>query len=312
MQIWLDGKTYPSHEARISVMSHTLHYGTGVFEGIRSYRTEDGFSAFRLEDHVLRLFRSAEALDMHIPYEPAEVCHAVNRVLEANELLDAYIRPLVFLGEGSMGLDVKAQGKRNPVHLMISAWEWPSYFGQSMPGIRAMLAEHRRVFSSPTLVQAKAAGHYLNSYSAYASAKANGYDEALLLDDEGHLAEATAANLFVVKDGVLRTPFTTSALEGITRDTIITLAKISGYTVMESRIKPDELLDGDEVFLTGTAYEVAPIISVNGQAIGDGSVGPITAQLTKRYQDIVRAMPPSLSHGDGMALTEKAYYTAIQ
>lgn len=312
MQIWLDGKIYPSHAARVSVMSHTLHYGTGVFEGIRSYRTKDGFSAFRLEDHVQRLFRSAEALDMHIAYEPDEVCAAVNRVLEENELLDAYVRPLVFLGEGSMALDVKAQGKRNPLHLMISAWEWPSYFGPAMSGIRAMLAKHRRVFSSPTLVQAKAAGHYLNSYSAYASAKANGYDEALLLDEDGYLAEASAANLFVVKNEVLRTPFTTSALEGITRDTIITLARISGYTVVESRIKPEELFDGDEVFLTGTACEVMPIISVDGCAIGDGSVGPVTAQLSKRYQDIVRAMPSSLSHDDGMPPIEKAHSSAIQ
>ena len=289
MRNWFDGKILNNSDAGISVMSHTLHYGTGVFEGIRSYDTGTGYNVFRLEEHIDRLCRSAQSLRIQIPYSVHELSDAVHHVLDENHLTDAYIRPLVFLGEGNMGLDVDAPGKPNPVHVMISAWKWDSYFSSAaLAGIRATISNYRRVFSDSTLVQAKANGHYLNSYCAHMAAKALGYDEALLMDANGVLAEASASNLFVVRNGTIYTPLLTSAVAGITRDTIIALCREEGYPVIESCISVKEAMSSDEVFLTGTACEVSPIISIDDISVGTGQIGPITRMLSSRYQGVVR------------------------
>jgi len=286
---WFDGKILNDSDAGISVMSHTLHYGTGVFEGIRSYTTETGYNVFRLEEHINRLIRSAKSLRIQIPYTLRELCDAVHLVLKENHLNDAYIRPLVFLGEGNMGLDVDAPGKPNPVHVMISAWKWDSYFNSAaLAGIRATISNYRRVFSDSTLVQAKANGHYLNSYCAHMAAKALGYDEALLMDADGFLAEASASNLFIVKNGTIFTPLLTSALAGITRNTIITLCSEEGFQVIESFITVKDVMNSDEIFLTGTACEVSPVISIDNRPVGTGVVGTITKALFARYQKTVR------------------------
>ncbi|KXS31256.1 MAG: Branched-chain amino acid aminotransferase [Candidatus Gallionella acididurans] len=289
MKNWFDGKILKNLDAGISVMSHTLHYGTGVFEGIRSYKTVTGYNVFRLEEHIDRLIRSAKSLRIQIPYTVRELCEAVHHVLKENHLSDAYIRPLVFLGEGNMGLDVGAPGKPNPVHVMISAWKWDSYFKNSaLAGIHATISNYRRVFSDSTLVQAKANGHYLNSYCAHMAAKALGYDEALLMDADGFLAEASASNLFIVKNGTIYTPLLTSALAGITRDTVITLCREESYPVVESCITVKDVMSSDEIFLTGTACEVSPVISIDGLPVGTGIVGTITKMLSSRYQETVR------------------------
>jgi branched-chain amino acid aminotransferase len=208
MKIWFDGKMRNQGDTPVSVKSHTLHYGTAVFEGIRSYLTSAGATPFKLGEHIERLFRSAHAIGLVIPFSEADLRHAIHQVLGENELADAYIRPLVYLGEGSMGLDVQTIENANPVHVMISAWEWPSYFDHGrMAGIQAMISNHRRVFSSPALAQAKASGHYLGSYCAHMDAKKCSYDEAMLLDEAGYLAEAFSANLFFVSRGEIYTPF---------------------------------------------------------------------------------------------------------
>ncbi len=290
MKVWFDGKIQPVGESTVSVMSHALHYGTAVFEGIRSYKTDFGYSPFKLDAHILRLFRSARAVGLQIPFSEEEIGDAIHQVMIENDLQEAYIRPLAFFGEGSMGLDVKSAARANPTHLMISAWSWPSYFDGPGRGLRATVSVHRRRFSSPTLSQAKAAGHYLSSCCAHMEAKGRGFDEAILLDDENHLAEATAANLFLVRDGLVSTPLPRNALRGITRETVMELARAAGYRVVERSSTVADLLNADEVFLTGTACEVVPVVEVDGQAIGAGTVGSVTFRIARLYaQEIRRA-----------------------
>lgn len=292
MKIWFDGKVHPVGDAPVSVMSHALHYGTAVFEGIRSYKTARGCSPFKLEAHIRRLYKSASAVGLDIPYTEEAIAEAINRVLTENDLQDAYIRPLVFFGAGSMGLDVKTSTSANPTHVMISAWAWPSYFDGPAHGLRAMISNHRRRFSSPNLSQAKASGHYLSSCCAHMEAKAGGYDEALLLDDNDQLAEASAANLFLVHDELISTPPPHNALRGITRDTVMALARNEGYRVVERALSISDLLSADEAFLTGTACEVVPVVTVNGQAIGTGHVGPVAQRIARSYADEVRREQP--------------------
>jgi branched-chain amino acid aminotransferase len=291
MNIWFDGKIHPVGDSPVSVMSHALHYGTAVFEGIRSYKTNLGYSPFKLDAHILRLFRSACAVGLQIPFSEREIAEAINRVMMENDLQEAYIRPLVFFGAGSMGLDVRTTTSANPTHVMISAWSWPSYFDGPGRGLRAVISNHRRRFSSSALSQAKAAGHYLSSCCAHMEAKGRGFDEAILLDDENHLAEASAANLFLVHDGLISTPFPYSALRGITRETVMELARTAGYRVVERSLSVADLLSADEAFLTGTACEVVPVVEVNGQSIGTGSVGRVTSRMAGLYAQEVRREP---------------------
>ncbi len=270
MKIWFDGEIRSQSDTPVSVKSHTLHYGTAVFEGIRSYLTPAGTTPFKLGMHIERLFRSAHALGLEIPFSEGDLRCAVQQVLEENKLTDAYIRPLVFLGEGSMGLDVQTIENANPVHVMISAWEWASYYDHGkMTGIRAVISNYRRVFSSPALAQAKASGHYLGSYCAHMDAKKGGYDEAILLDEAGYLAEASSANLFFVSRGEIFTPFVKHALSGITRQTVMKIGVDNGIRVTEQNCRPFSLLAADEAFLTGTACEIVPVIAVNGQRHGE-------------------------------------------
>lgn len=289
MKIWFDGEIREQRDTPVSVKSHTLHYGTAVFEGIRSYLTPAGATPFKLGEHIGRLFRSAHAVGLDIPFSEADLHLAVHQVLEENGLTDAYIRPLVFLGEGAMGLDVQTIENANPVHVMISAWEWASYFDHGkMAGIRAVISKHRRVFSSSALAQAKASGHYLGSYCAHMDAKKCGYDEAILLDEEGYLAEASSANLFFVSRGEICTPLVKHALNGITRHTVMKIGFDNGIRVTEQNSRPFSLLAADEAFLTGTACEIVPVISVNGKRIGEGKVGEITQLLAQEFSRLVR------------------------
>ncbi len=289
MKIWFDGEVRSQSEVPVSVKSHTLHYGTAVFEGIRSYLTPSGATPFKLDEHLRRLYRSAHAVGLDIPFREDELRGAVHEILDVNELTDAYIRPLVFLGEGSMGLDVKTQKNANPVHVLIFAWDWPNYFDHgNMAGLRATISSHRRVFSSRELAQAKASGHYLGSYSAHMEAKSRGYDEAILLDEDGYLAEASSANLFFVSRGEIYTPLVKHALNGITRETVMKIGVENGIRVTEQNYRPFSLLAADEAFLTGTACEIVPITSVDGQRIGDGKVGEVTKLLAHQYSLLVR------------------------
>ncbi len=283
--IWLDGALVPWREARVHVLTHTLHYGMGVFEGIRAYRTERGTAVFRLQAHTDRLFRSAHILGMPMPWDKDTINEAVLTVIRENGLESCYIRPMCFYGAEGMGL--RADNLR--VHAMIAAWEWGAYLGKENMerGIRVKTSSFTRHHVNITMCKAKANGNYMNSMLALNEALACGYDEALLLDPEGYVAEGSGENVFIVRDGVLHTPELTSALDGITRDTIIRLARAEGMEVRERRISRDEVYIADEAFFTGTAAEVTPIREVDGRVIGGGGRGPVTERLQKRYFDLV-------------------------
>jgi branched-chain amino acid aminotransferase len=296
--IWLDGAMVPWREARVHVLTHTLHYGMGVFEGIRAYRTERGAAIFRLEDHTARLFRSAKILGMTIPYSEATINAACRAAVENNQLDSAYIRPMCFYGAEGMGL----RADNLKVHVMIAAWHWGSYLGQEglENGIRVKTSSYTRHHVNITMCKAKANGNYMNSMLALHEALACGYDEALLLDVDGYVTEGSGENIFIVRDGILYTPELTSALEGITRDTVIRLAGEIGMKVTEKRITRDEVYIADEAFFTGTAAEVTPIRELDGRNIGDGRRGPVCEQLQTLYFDQVHGRrslyPEWLSH----------------
>lgn len=291
MKIWFDGTIRSESETPVSVKSHTLHYGTAVFEGIRSYLTPAGATPFKLGEHIQRLYRSARAVGLDIPFREDELRGAIHQLLDVNDLTDAYIRPLVFFGEGSMGLDVKTETNANSIHVLILAWDWPNYFDhEKMAGLRATVSSHRRVFSTPELAQAKANGHYLASYCAHMEAKARGYDEAILMDEDGYLAEASSANLFFVSRGDIYTPLAKHALNGITRETVMAIGVDNGIRIIEQNHRPFSLLAADEAFLTGTACEIVPVISVDGQRIGEGKVGEVTKLLAHKYSQLVRCV----------------------
>ncbi|MEK9134503.1 MAG: branched-chain amino acid transaminase [Pseudomonadota bacterium] len=288
MKVWLDGVLRDSAEAAIPCLAHTLHYGTGVFEGIRSYSGPQGCFIFRLRDHLERLVNSANTLGITVPYSIDEMEEAVQQLLRVNELRDSYIRPLVFIGEGSMSLDVR-KPPGNRVHTLIAAWEWKSYFGGSpQSGLNVKLGMWKRNFPHPGLNRAKAVGFYVNSYLAHADATSSGYDEAILVDEHDHLAEATAANIFLVMDNRLVTPTIDAALAGITRDTIIEIARDIGLAVEERGIPRADISRADQVFLTGTACEVVPVTKVNGRPIGNNAGVDIARRLAALYQRAVR------------------------
>ena len=283
--IWLDGEFVPWREAKTHVLTHTLHYGMGVFEGVRAYHAEKGTAIFRLQEHTDRLFRSAHILQMPMPYDKETVNKATCEAVSKNNLDSAYIRPMCFYGSEGMGL----RADNLNVHVMVAAWEWGSYLGAEgmEKGIRIRTSSYTRHHVNITMCKAKANGNYMNSMLALKEALDCGYDEALLLDNEGYVAEGSGENIFVVRDGVIYTPDLTSALDGITRSTIIQLAEELGYKVKEKRITRDEVYVADEAFFTGTAAEVTPIREVDNRAIGNGSRGPVTEKLQTLYFDVV-------------------------
>jgi branched-chain amino acid aminotransferase len=290
-QIWLDGQLVPWRQAQVHVLTHTLHYGMGVFEGIRAYHATKGTAIFRLADHIGRLFRSAHILRMPMPYDRAIITAACRSVVRENQLETAYIRPLVFYGSEGMGL----RADNLKTHIVIAAWTWGAYLGQDSQeqGIRIKTSSYARHHVNVTMCKAKASGNYLNSMLALQEALQDGYDEALLLDVDGYVAEGSGENIFIVRDGVLYTPDLTSALEGITRQTLMTLATNMGLRVVEKRITRDEVYVADEAFFTGTAAEVTPIREVDNRRIGTGTRGPVTQKLQAAYFDIVHGRQSS-------------------
>jgi len=284
--IWLDGAMVPWRDARTHVLTHTLHYGMGVFEGIRAYATlQSGTCIFRLSEHIERLFRSAHILRMQMPFDHATLSDACTAVVRENQLDSAYIRPMCFLGSEGMGLRADAL----QTHVMVAAWSWGAYLGADAltNGIRVRTSSFSRHYVNSTMAKAKANGNYMNSMLALREALDDGYDEALMLDPEGYVAEGSAENLFIVRAGVLYTPEATSALEGITRATIMELATEIGIPVRETRITRDAVYVADEAFFTGTAAEVTPIRELDRRVIGSGRAGPITAELQRRYLALV-------------------------
>ena len=283
--IWLDGEFVPWREAKTHVLTHTLHYGMGVFEGVRAYKTDTGTAIFRLEDHTNRLFGSAHILNMAMPYDKATINQACLDSVKNNNLESAYIRPMCFYGSEGMGL----RADNLKVHVMIAAWAWGSYLGKEglENGIRINTSSFTRHHVNITMCKAKANGNYMNSMLALQEALADGYDEALLLDNEGYVAEGSGENIFIVRNGIMYTPDLTSALEGITRETIMQFAAENNILVKEKRITRDEVYVADEAFFTGTAAEVTPIRELDTRQIGAGKRGPITEKLQKRYFDCV-------------------------
>lgn len=284
--IWLDGEFVPWREAKIHVLTHTLHYGMGAFEGVRAYTTGSGTAIFRLLDHTDRLFRSLHILRMNMPYDRDTINAACLDALRKNHLESAYIRPMCFYGAEGMGL----RADNLKVHAIIAAWSWGSYLGSDglEKGIRIKTSSFTRHHVNITMCKAKANGNYINSMLALQEALDCGYDEALLLDNEGYVAEGSGENIFIVRNGALYTPDLTSALEGITRDTIMTLAEECNYRVVEKRLTRDEVYIADEAFFTGTAAEVTPIRELDGRQIGNGQRGPITEKLQTLYFDTVQ------------------------
>ena len=283
--IWLDGEMVPWREAKTHVLTHTLHYGMGVFEGVRAYKTDQGTAIFRLQDHTNRLFNSAKIMRMPMPYSKEQLNDAQRAAVRENNLDSAYIRPMCFYGSEGMGL----RADNLETHAMVAAWTWGSYLGaENMEkGIRIKTSSFNRHHVNVTMCKAKANGNYMNSMLALREALDDGYDEALVLDVDGFVSEGSAENFFLVKDGIIYTPDLTSALDGITRKTVITLARDLGFEVREKRITRDEVYVADEAFFTGTAAEVTPIRELDRRAIGSGTRGPITEQLQTLYLDIV-------------------------
>ena len=298
--IWMDGELRPWREATTHVLTHTLHYGMGVFEGVRAYDAEQGTAIFRLREHTDRLFRSAHILGMPMPWDKDTLNEAQRTVVRENGLQSAYIRPMCFYGSEGMGL----RADNLKVHCIVAAWEWGAYLGKEAleQGIRIHTSSFTRHHVNITMCKAKANGNYMNSMLALSEAMRCGYDEAMLLDAEGYVAEGSGENIFIVRDGVLYTPDLTSALEGITRDTIMTLAAEEGLTVREKRITRDEVYIADEAFFTGTAAEVTPIREVDDRAIGSGSRGPVTERLQSLYFDQVYGRRED--HPDWLTLVE--------
>ena len=283
--IWFDGEWVDWREAKIHVLTHTLHYGMGVFEGVRAYQADNGTAIFRLEEHTNRLFNSAKIMNMNIGYSKDEINQAQREAVTKNNLDSAYIRPMCFYGSEGMGL--RADGLK--VHTIIAAWEWGSYLGEDnmKNGLRVRTSSFTRHHANIAMTKAKANGNYINSMLALQEALTDGYDEALLLDVDGFVAEGSGENVFIIRDGMIYTPDLTSALAGITRDTIVTLARDLGYKVIEKRITRDEVYCADEAFFTGTAAELTPIRELDNRTIGSGTRGPITEKLQALYFDCV-------------------------
>lgn len=284
--IWYDGEMKPWRECTTHVLTHTLHYGVGCFEGVRAYQTPRGTAIFRLQDHTRRLFNSAKILGMHMPYSAEQVSEAQLEVLRRNDLAEAYLRPMVFFGAEGMGL----RADNLKTHVIVAAWTWGAYLGadNAERGIRVKTSSFTRGHANSTMHRAKANGQYINSMLALNEVLRDGYDEAITLDTSGHVAEGSAENIFIVSNGELHTPDLNACLDGITRRTIMRLAGDFGLKVTERRITRDEVYCCDEAFFTGTAAEVMPIREVDNRAIGSGSRGPITQKVQAAYLALVK------------------------
>ncbi len=283
--IWFDGEMVPWREANVHVLTHTLHYGMGAFEGVRAYHAEQGTAIFALEAHTKRLMDSCKILGMKLPYSYQELFDAQIASVRDNNLDSAYIRPMCFFGSEGMGL----RADNLTTHCIVAAWEWGAYLGAENleKGIRIKTSSFTRHHVNIAVTKAKANGQYINSMMALQEAINDGYDEALLLDPEGYVAEGSGENIFVIRDGIIYTPEVTSALNGITRKTLFALAADRGFEVVEKRITRDEVYIADEAFFTGTAAEVTPIRELDNRPIGEGTRGPITKQLQADYFDLV-------------------------
>jgi branched-chain amino acid aminotransferase len=285
--IWFNGKLIPWDEANVHVLTHSLHYGCAVFEGIRAYKCDDrGSEVFRLKEHIHRLFDSAKILEMEIPYSEEEIVEAVTDTLKANGMEAGYIRPIAFIGEGVMGV----HPANNPVHTVIVTWPWGAYLGDDAleKGIRVKTSSFTRHHVNVMMTKSKAAGNYVNSILAKREAVADGYDEALMLDTEGYVSEASGENIFIVRKGRLKTTPLTSVLDGLTRDSLINLARDLGYEVEEQRFSRDEIYIADEAFFCGTAAELTPIRELDRRTIGEGKAGPVARRLQDEFFRIVK------------------------
>ncbi|MBF0160664.1 MAG: branched-chain amino acid transaminase [Magnetococcales bacterium] len=300
-KIWMDGQWVEWREARVHLLTHTLHYGFGVFEGIRCYATDAGPAVFRLQEHIERLFRSAHILAMKVPFTIQEVTAACLQVIRANQLDSGYIRPIIFYGAEGMGLNPAACR----VRVAVAAWSWGAYLGEEgmANGIRVKTSSYTRHHPNVTMTRAKSVGNYPNSVLAKTEALASGFDEALLLDTEGYVAEGSGENIFILhRNGTLLTPPLDSALEGITRDTVIQLAAEMGIPVREQRFPRDEVWIAEEAFFTGTAAEITPIRELDGRPIGIGRAGAVTKQIQERFFDVVHGRQPA--HRDWLTWVE--------
>ena len=296
--IWMDGKLVPWRKAGTHVLTHSLHYGMAVFEGVRAYKTVKGTAIFRLQDHTARLMRSAHIFQMKMPFDAQTLDEAQKEVVRANKLESCYLRPIAFYGSEKMGVSPKGA----QVHVAIAAWPWGAYLGEEAleRGIRIKVSSYTRHHVNIAMVRAKASANYLNSILANNEVTAAGYDEAVLLDPEGYICEGSGENVFIVRKGVLYTPDLTSCLEGITRDTIIQLAGEMGIKVVEKRITRDEMYSADEAFFCGTAAEITPIRELDDRVIGVGHRGPVTKALQDKFFDLVNGR--SDTHADWLAL----------
>ena len=294
-KIWMDGQWVPWRDAKVHVLTHTLHYGCGAFEGVRAYQTAQGTAIFRLAEHTQRLFNSAKILRMNIPFTPQALNDAQCEVVRQNQLTSCYIRPLVFIGAEKLGVSPKG----NRIHVIVAAWAWGAYLGEEgmARGIRVKTSSYTRHHVNITMTQAKAVSNYTNSILANMEALDDGYDEALLLDATGFVSEGAGENLFVVKDGVIYTPdLSAGALNGITRNTVLHIAKDLGIEVVQKRITRDEIYIADEAFFTGTAAEVTPIRELDRVTLGSGARGPVTQRVQQAFFDIVNGHNAQYSH----------------
>ncbi len=290
-KIWMDGSFVNWADANVHILTHSLHYGLAAFEGIRCYKGKSGSAIFRLHEHVDRLFESAHIGMMVIPYERKQVAEAIVETVRVNKLDACYIRPLVYIGYGAMGV----YPGDNPIKVAIAAWKWGAYLGDDAlaNGMRACVSSFTRHHVNVSMTRGKISGYYVNSIFAKREAKANGYDEAILLDPEGYVSEGTGENIFLVRKGRIKTTPLTSILEGITRNSVIDLAREQGVAVAEERFTRDEMYIADEVFVTGTAAELTPVREIDNRRIGTGKPGPVTLALQKRFFSIVRGEDPA-------------------
>ncbi len=293
-KIWKDGKLVDWRDANLHMLTHSLHYGMAVFEGVRAYKTTDGTAIFRLKEHTQRLFNSAKIFQMAIPFDLETLMEAQKEVVRANQLESCYLRPLVWIGSEKMG--VSARG--NTIHVGIAAWPWGAYLGEDglKRGIRVKTSSFTRHHVNVSMVRAKASGYYINSILANQEVTAEGYDEALLLDTDGYVSEGAGENVFIIKNGRIYTPDLASCLDGITRDAVLTMARDLGIEVVEKRITRDEVYCADEAFFTGTAAEITPIRELDNRQIGGGSRGPVTEKLQSLFFDVVGGKSEKYRH----------------
>ncbi|MCY4176971.1 MAG: branched-chain amino acid transaminase [Endozoicomonadaceae bacterium] len=291
--IWFNGEFICDEKANISIASHTIHYGSGAFEGVRVYETERGPAIFRAEEHTQRLFNSARLIGMKLPFDQKTILRAQQEVIRRNHFSSAYLRPVVFYNDNSLG--VYPQG--NDVHVSVIAWDWKNYFGaEKDQGISVVTSTFKRLYPGSVFAKAKITGHYVNSILALQEAKRKGYQEAILFDCNGFIAEGSSANIFLVKNNILYTPTDANILPGITRDTIMALARDANYQVVEKNLTRDELYLADEIFFSGTASEVTPVSFVDDLPVGDGTTGPVTTEMRDAYFEVTHGKSHKYEH----------------